>query len=73
MKPIKATMLEYQDDTGNWAWYAIHRKLTPKEAIKLYCDEMLHGATPIIIPDLDYTDGYCDENYSCRAYPITIN
>lgn len=37
---IDAVMLEFFNDANQWEWYGIFFDVTPKEAVKLYYEEM---------------------------------
>jgi len=42
-QPVRAVMLEYINECGNWEWYGVYLTITPKRAIKLYNDAMHRG------------------------------
>ena len=71
MKRIQATMVEYIDDTNEFAWYDVFMGVTPRQALKLYAKE--HDLEQVVIERiLNGIDGYRINDHEARAYYITI-
>lgn len=66
-------MVEHIGDCGDWIWYSLHSKLTPKEAIKAYCKEMnLKCGRVIKSKDLFDCGMYYSELNDVRAFKVTV-
>ena len=65
---IKAVMVEYTNDSGEWAWYAVVRDATPRQALKWYAKE--HGIEGEAIAE--ERDGLYLGGDKARAYVIDV-
>ncbi len=83
LKSIKAIMLEYIAESGNYEWYSVTRNETPKQAIKRYMAENYCMVEEGSLDDkgedetyriLEDNEGhFYDSTENCRAYYITID
>ena len=67
---LNATMLEHQNDYGNWEWFKVTRKLSPKESIEQYLEEHDLDYNPEEIKE--HHNGWYDSTMEIRAYEIEI-
>ena len=63
---MKATMLEFMNEYGQWVWFEVTRK-TPRQAIKNYLQD--HELEDVEVKNIDGDLIVEDE---VRAYEITI-
>ncbi len=73
-KKNKVTMLEFLDDCNSWQWYGVYKKLSPKEALKSYAEEMgLNEEGEKIEITYEKQEGrYYLQNIDARAYTIEL-
>lgn len=72
MKKIKVVLVEHIGESNNWEWYSLARNITPEEALKEYCEDIMETETGVVT--LNKKDGYyySENNDDVRATIVTI-
>lgn len=69
-KRKEITMVEHLGDNDVWIWYQLHETLTPREAIKEYCNEMNMPCGKITYDRKEFT--YYSTHTNVRAFKVTL-
>ena len=68
----KVTILEYVNEYGQYIFYAVYRKLTPKQAVERYIEDSGLDEDIVIETDADDPEGEAGVDDTCRAYRVPL-